>query len=206
MNSSTLPPRLQPLPRKKSRWFLLLLFFLVLLYLVGALVIPSIKNKTFTADWKFSWLKKQPKHDVLNYNTLYKVTGISQSTDKNGVHVVWDDSTSANVFLNNTESPYDISSKDSVQDGDSVVIQIPRSPGNTNQGCTTNCGQYGCRVLVLTSNKDATWGHGGILNSDKTCGRIKSMTKIELKKGNKDNTYVITDGVGTGHNVIFTPV
>ena len=74
MNSSVLPPRRrQYLPRKKSHVVLWIFIFILLLYLTGALVIPSIKNKTFTADWKFSWLKKggsQPKHDVLNYNNL----------------------------------------------------------------------------------------------------------------------------------------
>jgi hypothetical protein len=67
--------------RNKSHWFLLL-FFLVLLYLTGALVIPSVKNKKFTADWKFSWITGGSREDSVDCE--YSDDLIHMSTLPNG--------------------------------------------------------------------------------------------------------------------------
>ena len=197
---------------KKSHIGIILFSILVVLPLIIYLSLAlSKKDDDDKPDWKLcQTLRKNASSCITNsnsssitYNTLYKITGLSQSSNNSGTVVGWDDS--VEVFLNKTNDPYDTTTKDTIQAGDSVVFQIPLA--GKNQSCTTNCGQYGCRVLVLSPDNAASWWHGGTYDTDtKKCKSINTLTKIILKKGDEDNEYVITDGKGIDHTITISSV
>ena len=190
--------------------FILLVVIPLIIYLSLAL---TKKDDDDNFDWKLcktlrknadSCNSSQTYFSNIKYNTLYTISGISQSSNNSGTVVGWNGS--VNGFLNKTDEPYDITTTDEINEGDTVVFQVP-SDGKTNQGCTTNCGQYGCRVLVLSPDQAASWGHGGEYDNDgKKCKSINELTKVILKGGTKENEYVITDGQGIERTITISSV
>jgi len=202
----------QPKLKKSHIGIIVVSLFVVLPLIIYLSLALSKKDDDGKPDWKLcQTLRKNADScspnsntNTINYNTLYKITGLSQSSNNSGTVVGWDDS--VNVFLNKTDEPYDITTQDEIQVGDSVVFQVPGKDGK-NQGCTTNCGQYGCRVLVFAPGEDAKWGHGGDYDTDENkCKSIHTLNKIVLNKGEKDNEYIIKDGKGVEHTITISSV